>query len=153
MPIFGEDDKGINNLEGFPDYSITRGYVKSDEKKTKMPGLMKRIPALSIVLIVLIVLLGGVTFFLATRLLSLNNEMNEIRGVKGQLSGMQSNVNSSLDAATKERNRLRTEISQLRNEVDAMKAQQRRQAETARERQTAAEARKKAVAAKKPKRP
>ncbi|HEY3276595.1 MAG TPA: hypothetical protein VGJ94_08240 [Syntrophorhabdaceae bacterium] len=149
MPIFDEDDKGTNNMDGFPDFSVTRGYAKKEEKKEKIPSFIKKIPLLSLVLIILMVLLGGAVAFLAAKMAALNTELNEVKGIRGQLSTMQTGFDSAVEGMNKERNRLKTEVSQLRNEIDAMKAQQRRQAEVARERQTAAEAKKKAAPAKK----
>jgi len=147
MPIFDEDDKVTDNLDGFPDFSVTRGYAKKEEKKDKVPAFVKKIPVLSVILIILIVVLGGAIFFLGVKVTSLSTDLNEVKGIRGQLSAMQSGIDAAIDSSNKERNRLKGEVSQLRNEIDAMKAQQRRQAEVTRERQAAAEAKKKAAAA------
>jgi peptidoglycan hydrolase CwlO-like protein len=148
MPIFDENDKGIDDLEGLPDSSVRRGYVKEGNKK--VPGLVKKAPILSIVLIVLVVSLGGVASLLATRLSNLSTEMNELKGIKAQLSSLQSGVDSSIDADLKARDGLKIEISRVQKEIDAMRTEQRHKAELARERQAAAEAKKKAPTANKP---
>lgn len=149
MPIFDENDKGLNDLEGLPDSSVKRAYVKKEYKRPESPGPVKNIRILPTVLLVLVVSLGGATSFLANRLSNLSAEMNELKGIKAQLSAMQSKTDSGIDAASKERKELRTEISHLQDEIDAMKTRQRREAETARERQAEAEAKKKAPVAKK----
>ena len=152
MPIFNENDKGIDDLRGLPDSSARRGYVKKGDKKAEIPGLMRKFPILSIVLVALIVSLGGVTFLLAIRLSNLSAEMNELKGIKAQLPSLQSSVDSSIDADRKARNGLKIEISQVQNEIDAMRTEERHQAKAAHERQAAAEAeaKKKAATVKKP---
>lgn len=146
MPVYDEDDKVMKDLDGFPDFSVTRGYAKKEEKKKeRIPSFLKKIPVLSIIIIILILILGGAVCYLLAKVTGLSAEINEIRAVRGQLSTMQSGFDSAMDAANKEKSKLKAEIGQLHNEIEAMKAQQRRQAEVARERQAAAEARKKAA--------
>jgi hypothetical protein len=109
--------------------------------------MMKNIPILKIGLVVFIVLAVTAIFCLAARMSTMGYELKQI---KTQLAQLQGSVGTGNEASNIERERLRTEIAELKREVDALKGRQRHQAEAASQ-GNAAEAKKKdAAGAKKP---
>ena len=110
--------------------------------------MMKNIPVLKIGLVVLIALAAAVMFSLAARVSTMGYELKQI---KIQLAEIQGSVGTGNEASNIEREKLRTEMAELKGEVDSMKARQRHQAGAASP-GNAAEAKKKdaAAGAKKP---
>jgi hypothetical protein len=109
--------------------------------------MMKNIPVLKIGLVVLIVFAVAVMFSLAARVSTMGYELKQI---KAQLAEIQGSVGTGNEASNIEREKLRTEIAELKGEVDSMKTRQRHQTGAASP-GNAAEAKKKdAAGAKKP---
>jgi len=155
MPIFDENDKVLNDIEGFPGYGPDKGRktkAVSPPSGSRFPSFLKRIPILPIILIILVVLVGLRLFSLEAMVSNLNTEISQLKGVRGQMASLQTGLDARMEASNRERNKLKAEVLQLRGEIDAMKAHQKHQAEVASQRQAAAEAKKKekAAAAKKP---
>lgn len=162
MPVYDENDKGMNNLDGLPNFSPETGYkppprtkVKKPGMKDKLSGSLKKVPIFSIVIILLILLVGIMTLSVAARVSSLSAEIADVRAVKMELGNLQSSTETKLAALTHERDRMKTELSQLKAELDAMRSQQKHQAEAAAQKLAAAQkqaaaAKQKTVATKKP---
>jgi hypothetical protein len=104
--------------------------------------MIKNIPVLKIGLVVLIVFAVVVMCSLAARVSTLGYELKQI---KAQLAEIQGSVGTGNEASNIEREKLKTEIAELKREVDAMKAPQRHQNEAATS-GNAAEAKKKNAA-------
>jgi hypothetical protein len=156
MPVFDENDKVLNDIEGFPGYTADKGRktkAVSSPSGSKLPSFLKKIPIFPIILIILVVLVGIRLFSLEAMVSNLSSEINQLKGIRGQMASLQTGFDAKIDATNKERNRLKSEVLQLKGEIDAMKAHQKHQAELASQRQAAAEAKKKEkekTAAKKP---
>jgi len=155
MPIFDENDKVLNDIEGFPGYGPDRGRktkAVSPPSGSRIPSFLKKIPILPIILIILVVLVGLRLFSLEAMVSNLNTEISQLKGVRGQMASLQTGLDARIEVSNRERNKLKAEVLQLRAEIDAMKAHQKHQAEVASQKQAAAEAKKKekAAAAKKP---
>jgi hypothetical protein len=90
--------------------------------------MMKNFPVLKIGLAVLIVFAVAVMFSLAARVSTMGYELKQI---KAQLADIQGSVGTGNEASSIEREKLRTEIAELKREVDVMKAPQRHQNEAA----------------------
>ena len=150
MPVFDENDSGMGNMDGFPNFPPRKGKPEEQGVKGKAGAVMKKIPVVTVILIVLIVLVGIMTFSVAARISTLSAEIEETKGIKTQIGGLQATLDAKIEALNKERDRLKSEVAQLHSDIDAMRAQQRHQAEAAAARMkqaAAAEARKKSVPA------
>jgi hypothetical protein len=146
MPIFDEDDKVLNDIEGYSAYTVDKGRktkAVSPPSPSKFPSFLKKIPILPIILIILVVLVGIRLFSLETMISGLSAEISQLKGIRGQMASLQTSLDARIEAVNKDRNKLKSEVLQLRGEIDAMKAHQKHQAEVASQRQAAAEAKKK----------
>jgi len=152
MPVFDENEGGINNTEGPPGYTTVRGKQTNTWSVTKPPSFFKRIPVVPIILVILVILVALVgirLYFFETALSDLKAEISPLKGIRGQMAGLQTGFDARIGGANKELHRLQSEIAHLRSEIDAMKGRQKHQAEAASQKQ-AAEAKKKTASAKKP---
>jgi hypothetical protein len=154
MPVFDEDDKGLNNinLDGLTKYMEAQGIGKKEGPLDKIRGITNRIPWLSIALLILIVIVGAIAVYANLRLSALRTEIEETKGIKAEMSSLQSGFEARFEAFNREKTGLKSEIAQLRNELETMKnARKKADAESQKKQQTAQAApAKKKPAAKKP---
>ncbi len=142
MPVFDENDKDISNLEGFTKYMETQHITKKEGPMDKIRNVVGRIPWLSVALLVLIVIVGVMVFSLNLRLTALRAEMEETKGIRAEMTNLQSGVDAKIEAFNREKAGLRSEVAQLRNELESMKSM-RKKAESDVQKQQASAAKKK----------
>ncbi|MDR2018487.1 MAG: hypothetical protein LBQ00_06430 [Syntrophobacterales bacterium] len=147
MPVFDEDDKAVlmNDIDVPGGYTADRGRKTKvvPPKGSKMPSVLKKVPVFPIILVILIVLVGIRLLFLENTVSGLATEVSELKGVGGQLAGFQTSSDAKIEASNRERNKLKSEILQLRAEIDAVKAHQKHQAELTSQKRQMTEAKKK----------
>jgi hypothetical protein len=152
MPVFDENEGGLNNSEGLPGFTAVKGKQTGAWTVTKPPSFFKRIPFVPIILVILVILVAFVgirVYSFEARLSDLTSEISQAKGIRGQMASLQTSFDAKIGPTNKEMHRLQSEVAHLRAEIEAMKGHQKRQAEAASQKQ-AAEAKKKAPAAKKP---
>jgi hypothetical protein len=140
MPVFDEEDKGLENEVKYPLYPPKKGKIERPAKKPSGPSMLKKIPVLKIGLVVLIVFAVVVMFSLAAKISTMNDDLKQM---KAQLGEIQGSVGTKIEASNKERDKLKAEITELKGELDAMKTHQRHLAEEAANQRKAAEGKKK----------
>jgi hypothetical protein len=108
-------------------YPSMRGKAEQPPDK-RSASMIKKIPILKTGLVVFVVIVVALMFCLAARMSTMGYELKQI---KAQLAEIQGSVGTGNEASNIEREKLKTEIAELKREVDAMKARQRHQAEAA----------------------
>lgn len=146
MPVFDEEDKSLDNAAKYPLYSPKKEKAEKPKKTFGGVSALKKIPVLKIGIIALVLFVVVVLFSLAAKMTAMSEELKQMQT---QLAAIQGSVGTKIETTSKERDKLKQEIADLREELDGVKAQQRHLSEeAANQRKAAAEARKVAEAKK-----
>ena len=140
MPVFDEEDKGLENEVKYPLYPPKKGKTEGPAKRPSGASMLKKIPVLKIGLVALIVFAVVVMFSLSARMSTMGDELKQMKARLGEIQGT---VATKIEASNKERDKLKAEMTELKSELDAIKTHQRHLAEEAASQRKAAEARKK----------
>jgi septal ring factor EnvC (AmiA/AmiB activator) len=140
MPVFDEEDKGLENEVKYPLYPPKKAKAEGPAKKRGGASTLKKIPVLKIGLVLLIAFAVAVMFSLAARMSTISDEL---RQMKTQLGEIQGSVSAKIEASNTERHKLKAEITEFKSELGAIKTRQRHLADEAESQRKAAEVKKK----------
>jgi len=140
MANFDEDLKKIDDTE-----DLLKLLENQEKKGVKKKGgsamsFLKGLPVGMIVLVIVIIILGAMVLSLGSNIAALKGDMAEIKNIKTQLA----DIEGRLEKSVREKDGLKGEINQLRNDMDNMKAQK-REAEARAQQQKQQAAKKKPV--------
>jgi hypothetical protein len=126
MDVFVEEDRESGVIGGYPRFAFREG--KTDEPRHISRGgasVLKTVSLRKALLVTFIVITVMTIVSLAAMVSTMSDELKEMKSRLREIQG----AGATIEALNREQGRLRSEISRLSGNVNAMNVQQRRQAE------------------------